>query len=237
VAEEIASENIELEIGQVRAICGAMMFSGDDAKKKISILSGGEQGRVLLGKVLAHKNNVLLLDEPSNHLDMESIDVMIKEIKKFPGTIMIVTHNEKMLRTLATKLIVFNRQGAEVYNGTYDEFLRDCGWEEEGEIKRKRKGNSKKGERKERAKIMGQRSKHLKPLKKEQISLEKIIQVSELKISELNDRVMETLGKEGKEIQELYQKIGQLQIKVEKSYSSLEAVLAAIDKLESEFKM
>ena len=67
VCEEISRSNRNLDLTQVRSICGAVMFSGDDANKKIRVLSGGEQGRVLLGKVLAHQNNLLFLDEPTNH--------------------------------------------------------------------------------------------------------------------------------------------------------------------------
>ena len=73
IAREIAEANPDLSTSQSRRICGAMMFPGDIADKKISVLSGGEQSRVLLGKILARPANLLLLDEPSNHLDMDSI--------------------------------------------------------------------------------------------------------------------------------------------------------------------
>ncbi|MCB0394023.1 MAG: ABC-F family ATP-binding cassette domain-containing protein, partial [Bdellovibrionales bacterium] len=93
VVQEIESANQMLDLTAVRAICGAMMFSGGDADKRIGVLSGGEQGRVLLGKVIAHSNNLLLLDEPTNHLDMESIEVMTEEISEFPGAVLFVTHD------------------------------------------------------------------------------------------------------------------------------------------------
>ncbi|HLE08854.1 MAG TPA: ABC-F family ATP-binding cassette domain-containing protein, partial [Thermodesulfobacteriota bacterium] len=113
VAAEIAQANPHLSPSESRAICGAMMFTGDLARKKISVLSGGEQSRVLLGKILAHPANLLFLDEPSNHLDMDSIQVMTQEVKKFPGAVVIVTHNEEMLRVLATKLVIFHKGTAE----------------------------------------------------------------------------------------------------------------------------
>jgi ATP-binding cassette, subfamily F, member 3 len=131
IEEEIEQTNPALTRTQVRNICGTMMFGGDLALKKVAVLSGGEKSRTLLGKILAHPSNLLLLDEPNNHLDMESIDALIESLQNFPGAVFIVTHNERILRALATKLIVFHRGKAEVLNSSYDEFLEKIGWEEE----------------------------------------------------------------------------------------------------------
>jgi ATP-binding cassette, subfamily F, member 3 len=97
------------------------------------VLSGGEKSRTLLGKILAHPSNVLLLDEPNNHLDMESIDALIESLKHFSGALMIVTHNQRILRALATKLVVFHRGRVDVFNTGYDEFLEKIGWEDEND--------------------------------------------------------------------------------------------------------
>jgi ATP-binding cassette subfamily F protein 3 len=131
IEEEIEQANPALTRTQVRNICGTMMFGGDLALKKVSMLSGGEKSRTLLGKILAHPSNLLLLDEPNNHLDMESIDALIESLQNFQGAVLIVTHNERILRALATKLIVFHRGKADVFNSGYDEFLEKIGWEEE----------------------------------------------------------------------------------------------------------
>jgi len=131
IVEEITASNTVLSFSGVRAICGAMMFPGEAAKKKIEVLSGGEQSRVLLGQVLASSSNLLLLDEPSNHLDMQSIEALTEEISEFPGGTMIVTHNEDMLKALATKLIVFRDGKAEMFIGTYQEFLDKIGWDDQ----------------------------------------------------------------------------------------------------------
>jgi ATP-binding cassette, subfamily F, member 3 len=133
IEEEIEQANPALTRTQVRNICGTMMFGGDLALKKVSVLSGGEKSRTLLGKILAHPSNLLLLDEPNNHLDMESIDALIESLQNFPGAVLIVTHNERILRALATKLIVFHRGRVEVFNSGYDEFLEKVGWEEEND--------------------------------------------------------------------------------------------------------
>jgi ATP-binding cassette subfamily F protein 3 len=95
------------------------------------VLSGGERSRTLLAKIVAHPSNLLLLDEPNNHLDMESIEALIESLQVFPGALLIVTHNERILRALATKLIVLHRDRADVFDSGYDEFLEKIGWEEE----------------------------------------------------------------------------------------------------------
>lgn len=132
VEQEISNANSELHRTKVRAICGTMMFSGDDALKKISVLSGGEKSRVLLGKILAQPTNLLLLDEPTNHLDMESIEALIETLKDYQGSVLIVTHSELILRSLVTKLIVFQGSGPKLFEHEYDYFLEKEGWQDEG---------------------------------------------------------------------------------------------------------
>ena len=131
IITEISDSNHSLGIGQVRQICGTMMFTDDLAKKKVSVLSGGEKSRVMLGKILAKKSNLLLLDEPTNHLDMESIQTLSEEIVKFPSAVILVTHSELLLRASVNKLIIFHKGKAEFFDGTYDEFLEKIGWETE----------------------------------------------------------------------------------------------------------
>ena len=144
IEQEIANANPALTRTQVRNICGTMMFGGDLALKKVTVLSGGERSRTLLAKILAHPSNLLLLDEPNNHLDMESIDALIESLQDFPGAFLIVTHNEGILRALATKLIVFHRGKVDVFDTTYDEFLEKIGWEDEEQGNGKANGVQKK---------------------------------------------------------------------------------------------
>jgi len=108
IEEEIIDVHPEGSRGAARKICGIMMFPGDNALKKISVLSGGERSRVLLGKLLVSPSNMLLLDEPTNHLDMESNDSLVEALADFNGSVIIVTHSEMMLHALATRLIVFD---------------------------------------------------------------------------------------------------------------------------------
>lgn len=129
IEQEIGLANPKLSYGQVRSICALMMFEKDDAKKKISLLSGGERSRVLLGKIIATPCNVLLLDEPTNHLDMESIDALMHALDEFSGAVIIVTHDEQILSKLPDKLVLCHPRGQEIFLGNYEEFLAKEGWQ------------------------------------------------------------------------------------------------------------
>ncbi|HQS65573.1 MAG TPA: ABC-F family ATP-binding cassette domain-containing protein [Sulfuricurvum sp.] len=171
IIDEIQSADNTLPNVRVRGICGTMMFSGDDAEKKISILSGGERSRVMLGKIIATPANLLFLDEPTNHLDMQSIDSLTDAVKRFEGSTVIVTHSEMLLRELADQLIIFREGGAEFFNGTYDEFLEKIGWEDDisdaPKAPKPVQQGSKKEQKQQRAEIVQERSRLLNPLKKE----------------------------------------------------------------------
>jgi len=131
VEEEISKSRAFIDKSRVRGICGAMMFSGDDAEKKIRVLSGGERSRVLLGKLLAAPSNILFLDEPTHHLDIESCQAMMEAVRDFEGAALVVAHDEHFLNEVATKLIVFKNDRAFLYPGNYREFLDSIGWEDD----------------------------------------------------------------------------------------------------------
>ncbi|NQY25523.1 MAG: ABC-F family ATP-binding cassette domain-containing protein [Campylobacteraceae bacterium] len=170
IMEEIYSVNHKLPESLIRSICGIMMFGGDNAKKKIALLSGGEKSRVMLAKIIAKDVNLLFLDEPTNHLDIDSIDSLTKAIKAFKGSCIIVTHSEQLLRAVCDKLIVFTNEGAEYFNGDYDEFLTKVGWEEEEGIQKKKvvkPKRNKKEIKKLRALLVTEKSKLAFPIKQE----------------------------------------------------------------------
>ncbi len=174
VMDEIYVGNSKLSEAQVRSICGGMMFSGDAAKKKISLLSGGEKSRVMLGQILARNVNLLFLDEPTNHLDMDSIEALTQAIKKFEGSVIIVTHSEELLRRVCDRLIIFAKEGAEYFDGGYDDFLSKIGWEEdetEEKVKVAPKSSSKEN-KKLKAELIRERNKIASPIKKKVEKLE-----------------------------------------------------------------
>ena len=166
-----------------------MMFEGDHALKKISVLSGGEKSRVLLGKLLATPLNLLLLDEITNHLDMESCDALLAALDNFEGAVITVTHNELFLHALAERLIVFQKDRAYLFEGSYQRFLEKEGWQEEhvlrtdqrteGPPKENPDKRSKKEKRRSRAKVIAERAKVLKPLEQRMRKTENAIEAHE----------------------------------------------------------
>lgn len=174
IENEIAESNTTLNFTQVKAIAGLMMFSGDLSEKKISVLSGGEKSRVLLGKIVAKPCNLLLLDEPTHHLDIESIEALIEALEDFSGAVIIVTHSELILRRLGLSKIILCKEAEQThFLGTYDEFLEKMGWEEEkGSSKAKKSAPD---ERQARAQFVTKRAAALKPLEKEIAEVEKAI--------------------------------------------------------------
>ena len=240
IIDEISSVSLKIGIAEVRSICGTMMFSGELAEKKISVLSGGERSRVMLGKIIATQSNLLLLDEPTNHLDMYSIDSLCSAIEEFKGSTIMVTHSEMLLRRLADALIIFHKGGAEYFEGSYDEFLEKIGWEEEGIVEQKPKITKPKIDNRDkkrlRKEIIQKRSRENAPYKKEfEFCEEKIMELEEeleleneklIKASESGDNPM---------IIELSQKIGKIQNEIDGLFERLEVASEALDEIEERY--
>ncbi len=222
IYQEVQSENEDMTIAKARSVCGTMLFSGDDADKKIKVLSGGERARVLLGKILARRTNLLFLDEPTNHLDMESVESLIDAIKDYEGACLVVTHSEELLRKCVNKLVVFREDHAEVFEGTYDEFLEKIGWDSEEE------------------KVVSQKPVEIiAPVKKKKGNTQKLeveeeevtskIEVLENYVNVLNDGLVKAsqdgdhakIVSASKEIEEVNQKIEELFLRLEEIHDLL----------------
>jgi ATPase subunit of ABC transporter with duplicated ATPase domains len=114
----------------VRATLGRLLFSGDETKKSVSVLSGGEKGRMIYGKLMLMKPNVLLMDEPTNHMDMETIESLQIGLEHYAGTLIFVSHDREFVGGLATRIIELKpRCGVTDFKGTYDEYLAAQGIE------------------------------------------------------------------------------------------------------------
>ncbi len=124
ILEEVQHRIPMAGLGVIRNLLGAFKFSGDDAEKKIEILSGGEKSRVVLACLLAQAPNLLVLDEPTNHLDIASREVLLEAIKSFPGTVIIVSHDRYFLREITTKVFELDRNQLEVFEGDWAHYAR-----------------------------------------------------------------------------------------------------------------
>jgi ATP-binding cassette subfamily F protein 3 len=247
VEEEILYSQPDVDRQTARDICGAMLFSGDDALKKISVLSGGEKSRVMLGKLLVTPANLLLLDEPTNHLDMESSDALLAAIDGFEGTVIMVIHNEMFLHSLAERLIVFQNDTIKSFEGTYQEFLENEGWQDENQSsskdrsKENRTGHTtkrtKKEIRRQRSEIIARRSTAVKPLQNQITRLENDIETREKELDHLNESMQQaTQNQDGPRIVGLSQAIHTCQSAIDQLFDELETTTDDFDRQNAVFE-
>lgn len=123
ILDEVQAHMPVANLGQIRNLLGSLMFSGDDVDKKIKILSGGEKSRVVLATILCKPINFLVLDEPTNHLDIKSREILMDALKRFNGTVMMVSHDRYFLRALTTRVFSLGKNKLITFDGTYDEYL------------------------------------------------------------------------------------------------------------------
>jgi ATP-binding cassette subfamily F protein 3 len=247
VEDEVRSVNPKLSRTQIRGICGAMMFEGDDALKKIKVLSGGEKSRVLLGKILAAPSNVLLLDEPTNHLDVESVIALTDALEQFDGAALVVTHDEELLRRIATRLIVFQGTEPFMFEGSYDEFLDSIGWDEEQEAgpssnrrPQKAKGtnaSTPRDAKRDKAELLQERSKIIAPLKKSVSTAEEKISRLERDIEANYKLLSDASAKaDGAAISKIGKQLDAAKRELERSMSEWEKASEVLSRTETDFE-
>jgi ATP-binding cassette subfamily F protein 3 len=123
IFQEIQTNCSTVADGTIRGFLASFLFGGDDAFKPISVLSGGEKNRVAMVKTLLQGANFLILDEPTNHLDIPSQDALLDALKRYTGTILIVSHDHAFIQSLADHIIELTPQGLISFPGTYQEYL------------------------------------------------------------------------------------------------------------------
>lgn len=207
-----------------RTLAGIMQFEGPLALKKIHVLSGGEKARVLLAKLIATPIQCLFLDEPSNHLDMQSIDSLIEALDVFPGTSIFVSHNESIL-DIANKLIIFDNKMPYIYRGTYRNFLTNNGFESE-------KPNDKIQNKKKRK--VSQHSQDSKKILTQEIqALETDIHQQETEIGSLQTQLVEaSIANKSEIIKTITTKMNIINSELEKKYILLSQKYDTLEKFQ-----
>jgi ATP-binding cassette, subfamily F, member 3 len=251
IYEIVQRASPETPPARVRSICGAFMFSGDDIDKPIKVLSGGEKARVALAKLLVKPGNLLLMDEPTNHLDLASSEALAASLRTFDGTLVFVSHNRSLIRTLATRIWNVEDGRVETYPGTLDEYLysmaqrRQAVATDEAAPRRDPKGaipqaaaksrDDDKQRKRREAEERQKRSQKLGPLEKKVADLEERISVLEAeqkaRSAELSDPAVYEDAPRRKKLLGDYQtsadKLDELTARWEKAMADLEAAKAA----------
>jgi len=111
----------------IRGILGRLLFSRDDSDKSVKVLSGGEMGRMVYGKLMLEKPNILFMDEPTNHMDMESIESLNMALDMYEGTLVFVSHDREFVSSLATRILEIKEDSIIDFKGSYDEYLASQG--------------------------------------------------------------------------------------------------------------
>ncbi|OGS25401.1 MAG: ABC transporter ATP-binding protein [Elusimicrobia bacterium RIFOXYB2_FULL_48_7] len=253
VLDEIMMSNPACNLQTARNIAGMFMFKGDDALKPVSVLSGGEKNRVMMAKIVVTPCQLLLLDEPTNHLDMDSCDALLDAIDEFEGSVIMVTHDENFLKRIARRLVIFDKEKITLYEGGYQDFLENIGWEDEkntgdgsyedaGSSRQKEPDlsntfHNKKTYRKLKAEIMKERDDVLRPLKTEINRLEKAISVMEREI-QANDEILIKASTEGDgpKIAESSKRNSKLRQEIPLSYDALCKITTEYETLQKEFE-
>jgi ATP-binding cassette subfamily F protein 3 len=248
VEDEILSAHPGKTRTEIRGICGAMMFSGDSALKKVSVLSGGERSRVLLAKTLLSPSNLLILDEPTHHLDMESCSALFEAVKEYEGAAIVVTHDEYFLHKVATKLIIFTGKRIMMFPGNYSEFLSQVGWGDEASSRDPEAGKTvpveepspranRKEDRRARAMRLAERRGKIGPLEEKVSLLEKEIAVLENEHDILTvELVRASEQQKAPLIVQVSKKLNETKTSVERLYKDLESALSELERAKTEFE-
>jgi ATP-binding cassette subfamily F protein 3 len=251
VYEVVQRASPETPPARVRSILGAFMFGGDDTDKPIKVLSGGEKARVALAKLLVKPGNLLLMDEPTNHLDLASSEALTASLGTFDGTLVFVSHNRSLIRSLATRIWNVEEKRVETYPGTLDEYMYSMAQRRqavatEDKAMRDPRGNllqkgavakdDDKQRKRREAEARNARSAKLKPLEKKVIDLEERIAVLEAeqktRSAELSDpAVYDDAPRRNKllsDFQSAQDKLDELNPRWEAAMAELETAKAAL---------
>ena len=181
-------------IGSVRAQLGLVLFSGDEAKKRLGSLSGGEAARLVFCRLAVQQPNVLVLDEPTNHLDLESIEALVEGLRSYDGTLIFVSHDRWFVAQLASRIVEIKSDKILDYQGSYDEYVHYCG-DDHLDVdtvvlkarKKKRKAKSAAGGRTDGERPSPELQKKLRQLRSRRDQIAATIDQAEARVDEIDE--------------------------------------------------
>ena len=236
VLETIEQAATEDTSGRVRSILGSFLFSNDEVKKKVKVLSGGERARVALCKLLLEPYNLLIMDEPTNHLDITSKELLKKALAKYDGSLIVVSHDREFLQGLTEKVYEFKNQNIKEYIGDIDTFLEEKDLEnfKQLESSQKEQKNTKQDKSDVQLSYAEQKAykKKIKKLQNRVSKLEKEIETLDKSQKQIDadlaipEKFTELSQKEGffAEYEKNQQKLQELEAEWEKAAVQLEAI-------------
>ena len=236
VLQTIEQAATEDTAGRVRSILGSFLFSNDEVKKKVKVLSGGERARVALCKLLLDPYNLLIMDEPTNHLDITSKELLKKALYKYDGSLIVVSHDREFLQGLTDKVYEFKNQNIKEYIGDIDTFLEEKDLEnfKQLESSQKEQKNTKQDKSDDQISYAEQKNqqKKLKKLQNRVSKLEKQIETLDKSQKQIDadlaipEKFTELSQKEGffAEYEKNQQKLQELELEWEQAAEQLEAV-------------
>jgi ATP-binding cassette, subfamily F, member 3 len=193
---------------ELRTLLGCFLFSGDDADKKIKVLSGGEKARIALAKTIISKANFLMLDEPTNHLDMHSVELLIEALNKYQGSIILVSHDRFFVSQTANKIWEIVDEEIKEFKGTYNEYLE---WKER---------MAKKAAENKEASAVSEKKAEIKKVIEEKSAVQQQAPVADTK-QVINKEAKKELQKQQRILQQLEEKINATTIEKDKMEAQL----------------
>ncbi len=227
-------------IGSVRAQLGLVLFSGDDAKKRLGSLSGGEAARLVFCRLAVQQPNVLVLDEPTNHLDLESIEALVEGLRRYEGTLIFVSHDRWFVAQLATRIVEIKSDAILDYKGSYDEYVHYCG-DDHLDVdtvvlkarKKRRKAKSAVGGRTDGQRPSPQLKTKLRQLRSRRDQITAEIERAEARVDEINELFCDSayFDRSRPVVRKVEAEQAQLKVRVDELMAEWETTEAELDSL------